>query len=52
MDDSANRGWAGLGVFAGSVSGMGTGGSPSRRARAARLVRGGGGFVSPILREA
>ncbi|KUI61820.1 hypothetical protein VP1G_11284 [Cytospora mali] len=49
MDDSAKRGWGEAGVCAGRCSGMGSGGSAARLASAERLVRFGGGVVSPIL---
>lgn len=43
------RGWSSLGVRAGRVCGMGTGGSAVREVREAKLVRGCGRLSSPIL---
>lgn len=53
MDDSAKRGCgcARAGVRAGKAAGIGARGGSARRAASAgrRLVRGGGGAVSPSL---
>lgn len=50
MDDSAKRGWVARGVRAGSSAGTGDrGGSALLEAMAGRLVRCGGGLVSPSL---
>jgi hypothetical protein len=49
MEESVHLGWLFLGVRAGSCDGSSNGWSADREAKAARLVNGSGGALSPYL---